>query len=482
MPMLAALLLSLLTVSAQSQTLSTTRSSSFSYGADGLLLSELIEPGDANACVATSYAYDAYGNKATSAGGVAAATTTNCPGASGLAQFEPRSSTSVYATYQVGMGAVTMQVPAGHFPTSVINALGQSETRVTDPRFGTLVRLTGPNGLTTTWELDDYGRQVKELRADGTSTRTAYCLIGAMVGGATGSNSADCASLDAATPTTPNNAAPALAVRYEHSVPLNTSGTPMGAYTRVYYDRAGRAIRKLTEAYDGSTQPGGTARLIVQDTDYNEFGAAVVSTQPYFLDKGSSTAGGTGSRLLVGHAWAFAILATVVAFAIWRAWRHGILTSTILHWADSVAPVRRRLDEFRLAKLFQALALMSRGGFPLEEALGRCGALGLGRHMSHGVSMVREDLARGRKVSDAMRDAGLTDMVTERLLRVGERSGNFDQVLQTISERHGLRFATAVERATRLAEPLLLMAVSFVVGGVVVLMYMPVFDIAGSLK
>ena len=73
-------------------------------------------------------------------------------------------------------------------------------------------------------------------------------------------------------------------------------------------------------------------------------------------------------------------------------------------------------------------------------------------------------------------------MVSQRLLAVGERSGGFDVVLQTIADRHASSFATVVERSTRIIEPLLLLLVALVVGGIVVMMYMPIFELAGNIK
>ena len=54
-------------------------------------------------------------------------------------------------------------------------------------------------------------------------------------------------------------------------------------------------------------------------------------------------------------------------------------------------------------------------------------------------------------------------------------------MLQTIADRHAQRFVTFVERATRIVEPLLLLLVALVVGGIVVMMYMPIFDMANGL-
>jgi RHS repeat-associated protein len=264
------------------------RASAFEYylpadGAlNGLLKTETIEPGNPNLCVVTTYGYDAYGNKNS-------ATTANCTGNGGRSAFTQRTSASSYTTQTVNISvsgtSTSVVIPDGAVPSTVTNALLQAETKTFDPRFGAVLSLTGPNSLTTTWTLDDFGRKVRETRADGTSTITAYCYLSGKVADLS-SNSSQCASLSF-------TEAPSDAVSVVHTEPHNTSDAKSGPYARVYMDRAGHKIRSVTEAFDGATQPGGTARLIVQDTDYNPYGAQVVSTQPYFLDTGASTATGT---------------------------------------------------------------------------------------------------------------------------------------------------------------------------------------------
>ena len=269
--------------SAHAQTLTGTRSSSFTYRADGLLASETIEPGNAQFCVSTTHSYDAYGNRM-------ASTVQNCAGASGLAAFEARTTSTAFSSYTTTVAGVSVTVPAGQLSTGSTNALSQTETRVTDPRFGVVTSLTGPNALSTSWQYDDFGRRVKESRADGTQTQVAYCLISGRVAERS-SNSGGCSAHSFAA-----NEVPALAVRYEHSVGTNAAGSAIGPYTRSYYDRAGRVIRVASQAFDGAAQPGGANRLLVQDTDYDAFGQVAVATQPYFLDSGSSTPGGSGDR------------------------------------------------------------------------------------------------------------------------------------------------------------------------------------------
>lgn len=187
------------------------------------------------------------------------------------------------------------------------------------------------------------------------------------------------------------------------------------------------------------------------------------------------------SRLLQQQmGWVLAGLAAAALLLVvaWqRGWLHALAAGLVEHNTE----LRAQLDHFRLAKLFQALALMVRGGYTVDEALAVGEALDLGPRMGQQLAQTRAEIARGRAASGAFSGAGLTEPVTERLLAVGERTGAFDTVLRTIADRHAERFATFVERATRLVEPLLLLLVALVVGGIVVMMYMPIFDMANGL-
>ena len=147
----------------------------------------------------------------------------------------------------------------------------------------------------------------------------------------------------------------------------------------------------------------------------------------------------------------------------------------------TVPPLRRAQQDFSRAQLFQALMLTLRGGYPLVEAMRVCERLGLHPGMGAALASAREAIERGQPASDALGRVHLVDAVGERLLRVGERSGQFEQVLRTLADRHAEAFATFVQRAARLVEPLLLLVVAVLVGGIVIMMYMPIFDIANGL-
>jgi general secretion pathway protein F len=204
---------------------------------------------------------------------------------------------------------------------------------------------------------------------------------------------------------------------------------------------------------------------------------------------GSNTAElSTATQLvLLVSAWTkdhlYAVLAALVAvvglFVI--AYRRGRLAGALVWVTDAWPALRRQVDHYRLATLYQSVALMFRGGYTLEEAMQVCRGLDLGARLQPAVAAAQADLVRGRGVAAALAGAGLTDVVTERMMAAGERSGHFDKALEIVAQRHATAFSTFIERVTRVIEPVLLLLVALVVGSIVVLMYMPIFDLASGL-
>ena len=68
------------------------------------------------------------------------------------------------------------------------------------------------------------------------------------------------------------------------------------------------------------------------------------------------------------------------------------------------------------------------------------------------------------------------------MLRVGERSGEMGTMLTQSAAFYDGEISRWIDRFTRTFEPLLMAAIGLVVGVIVILLYMPIFDLAGSLQ
>lgn len=187
------------------------------------------------------------------------------------------------------------------------------------------------------------------------------------------------------------------------------------------------------------------------------------------------------SKFLARHWSVFAGLIVVGVCCVVIAWQSGGLKRFFIWIVQWLPLTRNAVADFNRAKLYQALGLTLKGGYPLSEAIAVCETLGLSADLSGRITQSKWAIEQGHAASKALGDAGIADEVALRLLRVGERGGQFVLVLQTLAERHADRFSIFIQRLTTFIEPILLLLVAMIVGGIVVMMYMPIFDIASGL-
>jgi len=171
----------------------------------------------------------------------------------------------------------------------------------------------------------------------------------------------------------------------------------------------------------------------------------------------------------------------VVAAAVAAALGFGRLKQIAGRVAQRIPAIGERLRVYHLARLYRTLGMLLRGGTPLVTALGMVAGLmpaGMRTELAAGTQRIRE----GASISAGMEAAGLTTPVALRLLRVGERSGDMAEMMDRIAVFHDEELARWIDLVTKLFEPLLMAAIGVVIGAIVVLMYMPIFELAGSLQ
>jgi general secretion pathway protein F len=148
--------------------------------------------------------------------------------------------------------------------------------------------------------------------------------------------------------------------------------------------------------------------------------------------------------------------------------------------ARRIPAVRERLVVYHLARFYRTLSMLLRGGIPVVPALGMLVTL-LPQDMRPALQSATSQIREGVATSQAMAHAGLTTPVAMRMLRVGERTGDMAGMMDRIAAFHDEELARWVDWFTKLFEPLLMAVMGIMIGGIVVLMYMPIFELAGSL-
>lgn len=152
-------------------------------------------------------------------------------------------------------------------------------------------------------------------------------------------------------------------------------------------------------------------------------------------------------------------------------------------WASVAARVpgiSRWLELMTLARLYLTLGLLLRGGLPLPQALALARSV-LPPPRAGAADAVAARIAEGWPLSQSLDAAGLATPIALRFVRAGERSGQLAEMLHRAALYHDAETARWVERFSRSFEPLLMAAIGAVIGLIVLLLYMPIFDLAGTL-
>jgi general secretion pathway protein F len=140
-----------------------------------------------------------------------------------------------------------------------------------------------------------------------------------------------------------------------------------------------------------------------------------------------------------------------------------------------------RLKTYQLARFYRTIGMLLRGGTPLVNAMDLASDL-LHPLLRERLAAAARAIREGRGVSQSMDAHGLTTPVALRMLAVGEKGGNMGEMLEQIASFHDEELARWVDWFTRLFEPILMALIGLVIGIVVLLMYMPIFELAGNLR
>jgi general secretion pathway protein F len=134
---------------------------------------------------------------------------------------------------------------------------------------------------------------------------------------------------------------------------------------------------------------------------------------------------------------------------------------------------------YRLAVFYRNLGMLLHGGIPLPAAV-QMAAPTLGAHLEQGATVVRDGLLQGLGPAEALEKGGLTTVESRRMLQVGERSGRLPEMFESVADRHDTEVGDLTERFGSLFEPVVMAFLGLIIGGVVILLYMPIFDLAGA--
>jgi type IV pilus assembly protein PilC len=138
------------------------------------------------------------------------------------------------------------------------------------------------------------------------------------------------------------------------------------------------------------------------------------------------------------------------------------------------------LRQSAIARFARTLGVTFHAGVPLVEALdsvaGATGSVTYGQ----AIKKMRDDVAVGHQLHLAMAQTNLFPNMVTQMVSIGEESGALDSMLFKVAEFYEEEVSNAVDTLSTLLEPLIMVIIGILVGGMVIALYLPIFKLAGT--
>ena len=147
------------------------------------------------------------------------------------------------------------------------------------------------------------------------------------------------------------------------------------------------------------------------------------------------------------------------------------------------APVRGMiLRKMAVARFCRTLATLLGSGVPILEGLDITAKTAGNAVIEDAVMVTRAAIARGETMSIPLKETNVFPVMVTQMINVGEQTGALDTMLSKIADFYEEEVDTAVAGMLTLMEPIMIAFLGVVVGGIVIAMYLPIFDLISRMS
>ncbi len=146
------------------------------------------------------------------------------------------------------------------------------------------------------------------------------------------------------------------------------------------------------------------------------------------------------------------------------------------------APVVGQLTrKVAVSKFTRTLSTMLQSGVPILDALQVVARTSGNKVVERAVLRVSASIAEGRPIAEPLEESGVFPNMVVQMINVGESVGALDTMLEKIADFYDEEVDQAVENLTAMIEPFMMVFLGGMIGGLVVAMYLPIFQMAGKI-
>ena len=142
-------------------------------------------------------------------------------------------------------------------------------------------------------------------------------------------------------------------------------------------------------------------------------------------------------------------------------------------------PLVRKIS---VARFTRTLSALLSGGVPIIDALRITAKTAGNRVVERAVMDAREHVTAGSTLGERLRDSKVFPPMVVQMVIVGEQTGALDNMLAKVADYYEDEVDVAVAGLTSLLEPILIVFLGIVIGGIVISIYLPIFQVVTLIK
>ena len=149
-------------------------------------------------------------------------------------------------------------------------------------------------------------------------------------------------------------------------------------------------------------------------------------------------------------------------------------------WLERLPGFARLAREFQHLQMYRTTAILTSRGITVHKALEYSREL-LSPGDQERLRLALTAMREGSDISSALSQAGLSDVIATSMLGVAERTGSLSEMLDRIADFYERSLQRRIDLVSRLIEPIMMIIFGVLIGGIVIMMYLPIFDLASSM-
>ena len=135
-----------------------------------------------------------------------------------------------------------------------------------------------------------------------------------------------------------------------------------------------------------------------------------------------------------------------------------------------------------IARFSQTLSTLLNSGVTILDALDITAKTAGNKVLEKGIFRTLEKITGGLNIADPLKETGVFPPMVIHMIAVGEKTGDLAEMLKKIAVFYDEEVNAAVEALTSIIEPVMIVVMGLIIGGILIAMYMPMFDMIGTIK